>query len=88
MMFEYFLSRLQDRISKASGNSPFPISTVVKDIAPGDAPDGDEESDEDDDEEEETALEGISSSALRDLVTFAMLSPRSRYMTPSYLRGD
>lgn len=49
----------QERISKASGQSPFPISTVIKDI-PGDDDDedGEDDDDDDDDEEEETALEG------------------------------
>ena len=44
----------QQRISKAFGSSPFPITAIVKD---GDE-DGEEDDDNDDDEEEETALEG------------------------------
>ncbi|KAK4008612.1 importin-7 [Daphnia magna] len=53
-----YLERLQEKITKASGQSPFPITTVIKDL-PGDEDeeDGDDDEDEDDDEEE-TALEG------------------------------
>ena len=48
----------QERISKASGQSPFPISAVIKDVPGDDDDDEDGEDDDDDDEEEETALEG------------------------------
>ena len=49
---------LKEKISKASGQSPFPITTVIKDL-PGDEDDEDgDDDDDDDDEEEETALEG------------------------------
>ena len=46
----------QERINKSSGQSPFPITAVIKDL-PGDEEE-DEEDDDDEDEEEETALEG------------------------------
>lgn len=51
------LSYEQERINKSSGQSPFPMTTVIKDLPAED--DEEEGSDEDDDEdEEETALEG------------------------------
>lgn len=57
-IYRNYLSFYQERITKASGNSPFPISTIIKDI-PGEDDDEDGDDDDDDDEEEEeTALEG------------------------------
>ena len=49
------MERLQERINKASAQSPFPMTTVIKDLP---AEEEEEEDDDDDDEEEETALEG------------------------------
>jgi len=52
-----YLDRLQERISNTSGQSPYPISSVIKDL-PCEGEDEDEDDDDEDDEEEETALEG------------------------------
>lgn len=51
------LQSFQERISKASGKAPFPITTVIKDLPAEDEEEEDSE-DDDDEEEEETALEG------------------------------
>merc|ERR1712136_522649 len=51
-----YLDRLQERISNTSGQSPYPITSVIKDL-PCEGEDDDDDDDEDD-EEEETALEG------------------------------
>ena len=48
----------QERISNTSGQSPYPISSVIKDL-PCEGEDDDEDDDDEDDEEEETALEGV-----------------------------
>ena len=54
-----YIERLQQRVSKASANSPFPVTTVIKDLpADGDDSDDDDDDDDDEDDEEETALEG------------------------------
>lgn len=53
----------QERISNASGQSPYPISSVIKDL-PCEGEDDEDDDDDEDDEEEETALEGSVSLSL------------------------
>jgi hypothetical protein len=55
----YYSKYLKEKISKASGQSPFPITTVIKDLPGDEDDDNGDDDDDDEDEEEETALEGI-----------------------------